>query len=68
MAPTLRFLFRQMQFAAFGQRVAAHHVKTKPQRLRFNAGKCANLEPYRGDALRIILASLLLHYFHRMLA
>jgi hypothetical protein len=68
MAPTLRFLFHQMQFAAFGQGVTTHHVETKAQRLRFHAGKCANFKPHRCNTLGTMLASLLLHYFHRMLA
>jgi hypothetical protein len=68
MTPGLRTLLYQMQLAAFSQGVSTHHVETEAQRLRFHARKCANFEPHRSNTLSMMLASLLLHYFHRMLA
>ncbi|MNF09536.1 hypothetical protein D3C80_2102220 [compost metagenome] len=57
-----------MQRAAFGQRAAAHHVETEMQRLRLDAGICADLQPHGGNSPRLLLLRMLLHNLQRVMA
>jgi hypothetical protein len=57
-----------MELAAFRQRAAAHQLKAEMQGAGLDAGKCSDLQPDAGDALRVVLHCLLFDKFQSPLA